>query len=171
MIDSWDSINGYDELSSNKLMTGNLVHPFANLRWQPKSMYLKQESELEGLGLLHYPSNFTQLPQLESPSLPLTMPSGSLSFASEIDDDENARGCAAAEKMVTDWRALDKLVASQLSQEDDFLGSKAVRGLHAEKGSEMALLFLENGNEEDSRLDGLLGSGPVDDLEFCIFEE
>ncbi|KAG0490246.1 hypothetical protein HPP92_007109 [Vanilla planifolia] len=86
-------------------------------------MYLKQESELEGPAFFT-PQQLHPAPTAREPFLPLTMPSGSLSFASEIDDDENARGCAAAEKMVTDWRALDKPVASQLSQEDDFLGSR-----------------------------------------------
>ncbi|KAJ6989634.1 3-oxo-5-alpha-steroid 4-dehydrogenase family protein isoform 1 [Populus alba x Populus x berolinensis] len=73
--------------------------------------------------------NFVQLPQLESPSLPLIKrPSSSVSLISENNnsnkevEEQNRMLSNNSTQKVTDWRALDKFVASQLSQEDTYDG-------------------------------------------------
>ncbi|PKA60447.1 NAC domain-containing protein 7 [Apostasia shenzhenica] len=138
-----------------------IVDPLEYLHGRPpENLYsLKQESELEGLALLQpAASSFVQLPQLASPSLPL------ISVASENDDDELAGvGCSAGER-VTDWRALDKFVASQLmiSQEDGFVGGLVCEG----EVSEMGLLLVDdqNGRGEETKMN-------EGGFAFCVFEK
>ncbi|KAI9081278.1 hypothetical protein K1719_036778 [Acacia pycnantha] len=75
----------------------------------------KQEIEVDTLIHSSDPLFIQQLPQLESPSLVLTKwPSSSDNKNSNEEDDPTTK------KVTTDWRALDKFVASQLSQEDSF---------------------------------------------------
>lgn len=63
------------------------------------------------------------------------------------ENEEEREGNYAVER-VTDWRALDKFVASQLSPEDGF-----VVDFEAEDNdSEMAFLLVGNGKEEDGKV-------------------
>lgn len=74
---------------------------------RPHGGICKQEfSELEYLA-----GPFLQLPQLGSPSVP------AVAAAPENEEDDPARGGGGEPEPVTDWRALDRLIASQLSQE------------------------------------------------------
>ncbi|KAE8695134.1 3-oxo-5-alpha-steroid 4-dehydrogenase family protein isoform 1 [Hibiscus syriacus] len=91
----------------------------------PPNFSSKQETEPETLNFAHL-DQFVQLPQLESPSLPLTKNASSISVISynnthhkEEEDRKQKTMWNSAEK-VTDWRTLDKFVASQLSQEDRY---------------------------------------------------
>ncbi|XP_038978223.1 NAC domain-containing protein 37-like isoform X2 [Phoenix dactylifera] len=166
-VDVWDSNFGYDEASR---ASSSFADPIEYLQRQPESLLCKQETELDPLNLLHS-NQFLQLPQLESPSLPLPKPPSLLSVAAENEDEEPTRGCNAIEK-VTDWRALDKFVASQLSQEDGFSAERVVSDFGVDDDSDMALLLLQSGREEVGKLNGFLSSGGPDcDVGICVFEK
>ena len=91
----------------------------------------KQELEiLQYNSVAHHDANFLQqLPQLESPKVPQSAPSipyGSSSLTHE----DHMQHChqqslnslyadQAVDQVTTDWRVLDKFVASQLSHEQD----------------------------------------------------
>lgn len=81
-----------------------------------------------------------------------------LSIATENEDEEQTRGSNAIEKL-TDWRALDKFVASQLSQEDRLSAERVVSDFGVDNDSDMALLLLQGGREEVGKLNGFLISG------------
>lgn len=148
-------------------------------------MYCKQEIEADALSSFMDSNNdqFVQLPQLESPSLPLIKrPPSSTSIVSkdEDEDQEQFNDKNNAEK-VTDWRALDKFVASQLSQEDrlfdeDQIGESSFtrRGGHKDCDDDMALLLLQRSrDEEEDKLNGFLNSSSHDhcDIGICLFEK
>ncbi|XP_010933936.3 NAC domain-containing protein 37 [Elaeis guineensis] len=167
VVDVWDSNYGYDDPSR---VRSSIVNPMEYLQMQPKSLLCKQETELDHLNLLHSNQLF-QLPQLESPSLPLVKQPSLLSIATENEDEEQTRSCNAIDK-VTDWRALDKFVASQLSQEDRFSAERVVSDFGADNDSDMALLLLQSGREEVGKLNGFLTSGePECDIGICVFEK
>ncbi|XP_062201318.1 NAC domain-containing protein 105-like [Phragmites australis] len=132
--------------------------------------HFKQEPpKLGAAALLHYSSRLVELPQLESPPLPNQVSHGA-SAGGEGSYDADAREGAA---VTTDWRALDRFVAAQLSPEEDHFG----RGLRQECNNppgaqagdnddvtDMAALLLVDGvREEDA---GLLGS--VASLSACL---
>lgn len=121
----------YDEQPSNNVTT--MVHDpcmisrqsHENILVAAQNMMImcKQESEggtMENINLIHSSDDpFVQLPQLESPSLPLMKrpSSTSGSLPDMINDSSNERN---KKRKVTDWRDLDKFVASQLmSQEEE----------------------------------------------------
>ncbi|RVX16616.1 NAC domain-containing protein 37 [Vitis vinifera] len=107
---------------------------------------------------------------LESPSLPLMKRPSSVSLISENNEEEDqTRGCNNAEK-VTDWRALDKFVASQLSQEDRYEGD-GVSSFGAHHNSDMALLLLQSSRDEANKLNGFLNSSSDCDIGICVFEK
>ncbi|KAJ6739950.1 hypothetical protein OIU79_000161 [Salix purpurea] len=74
---------------------------------------------------------------------------------------------------VTDWRALDKFVASQLSHEDRYDGDGVSSFVGAENNSsDMPLLLLQSGRDEgNNKFNGLLSSSPDCDFGICIFEK
>ncbi|XP_038982599.1 NAC domain-containing protein 37-like isoform X2 [Phoenix dactylifera] len=168
VVDVWDSNYGYDEPSR---VISAMVNPIEYLQMQPKTLLCKQETERDRLNLLHSKQLF-QLPQLESPPLPLVKQPSPLSTAMENEDEEQTRGCNAIEK-VTDWRALDKFVASQLSQEDRFSAQQVVSDFGVDSDPEdIALLLLQSGREEVGKMNGLLTSGgPECDIGICVFEK
>ncbi|KAG1362355.1 NAC domain-containing protein 37 [Cocos nucifera] len=167
VVDVWDSNYGYDEPSR---MSSSIVNPMEYLLRQPRNLLCRQETEPDHLNLLHSNQLF-QLPQLESPSLPLVKQPSLLSIVTENEDEEQTRGCNAIEK-VTDWRALDKFVASQLSQEDRFSAERVVSDFGADNDSDMALLLLQSGRLEVGKLNGFLTSGePECDIGVCEFEK
>ncbi|KAM0946748.1 putative transcription factor NAM family [Dioscorea sansibarensis] len=128
-----------------------------------RSALCKQESnEIENLNLLNS-NQFVQLPQLESPSMPIVKKTSVVSMSCENED--------GAEK-VTDWRTLDKFVASQLSHEERYDAEQCSELGHVvDKNSEMALLLLGSGDEEGSKLNGLLSSSLDCDFGICAFDK
>ncbi|XP_020596826.1 NAC domain-containing protein 105-like [Phalaenopsis equestris] len=135
----------------------------------PKDFFLNQEMVLPGglTKLLQCPNAFLQLPHLESPHpFPLIKTSCSSSVsvnAGSVHEKEGDReGSCAGDQRVTDWRALDKFVASQLSREDGFVGDCEA----GENGSEMAFLLVDDGGEEEGRMK----ESCVGDVGFCVFE-
>ncbi|CAL4928792.1 unnamed protein product [Urochloa decumbens] len=197
MAMAWESSYSYREVSvmggAAAAEAAAFVDPnaaYAQIRRQSKSAHFKQEAELDGgAALLHYSSHqLVELPQLESPSAPLAPNTSQASPADEVDDggaDSGRRGKKArADKMATDWRALDKFVASQLSPTEcggagsleaaaaADVGSQLVE--HGEDADDMAaLLFLNSdGREEAERWTGLLGpAGGDGDFGLCVFEK
>lgn len=88
----------------------------------PSSSHLacKQETEGDNLNFINNVNSddFLQLPQLESPSL-LLMKRPISSVSEEEPDAQDS----SSKRLVADWRALDKFVASQLSQEERYNSS------------------------------------------------
>ncbi|CAL4915249.1 unnamed protein product [Urochloa decumbens] len=130
-------------------------YPYYNDPVLASTARFKQESpELDGAAaaLLQYSSRLAELPQLESPPLPNHQQGSHRSLAA--DGGEGA----------TDWRALDRFVASQLTPDEQqgHCGNKAL-GMHAGDGEDateddmVALLLLDGAAalHEDA---GLLGS-------------
>lgn len=123
----------------------------------------KQESPEDGAAaaasaaLLQYSSRLAELPQLESP--PLMPHQGSHRAVADGEGDSAA---------TTDWRALDRFVASQLSPDEErsgqglhpeYCGGKQPLGTHAgdnEDATDMAALLLLDGVRHGEA--GLLGS-------------
>ncbi|XP_052195238.1 NAC domain-containing protein 37-like isoform X2 [Diospyros lotus] len=171
-IEGWDSAYFYDEPSG----VSSVVDPLDFItKQQQQQNFLAQnficKQELEAAESLNH---FVQLPQLESPSqLPLLKrPSSSISLISEHNDDyhQQPRGCNnnnGSKKVTTDWRDLDKFVASQLSQEDRY----EEPSFGANSSSDMALLLLQSGRGEANELTGLLSSGTERDIGICIFDK
>ncbi|KAL6645421.1 hypothetical protein ACP70R_017029 [Stipagrostis hirtigluma subsp. patula] len=158
---------------------------YAQIGRPSKSARFKQEAELDGAAaFLQYSSHLVDLPQLESPSAPLA-PNPSRASAGQ-EDGGNKRGKskrAQADKVSTDWRALDKFVASQLSPAECGGSLEATAAAAAAVGSQLdhgeddmaALLFLNSdGREEAERWAGLLsstGAGGDGDLGICVFDK
>lgn len=119
-----------------------------------------------------------QLPQLNSPSMPLIKLPSTVSIGSPNEEDyeeEKAmmRGCSNIEK-VTDWRDLDKFVASQLSHGERSDEGERVSEFGRHENTDMALLLLQSSGssrEEGSKINELLSSGSVCDIGICIFEK
>lgn len=111
---------------------------------------------------------FVQLPQLESPSLPLikrSSPSLISLYDDQEDQDQQNVNNKINNKKVTDWRALDKFVASQLSQEDN-IGESSFSGGGHRDSNETASLFLQRSRDEDE--DHKLNAC---DIGICMFEK
>ncbi|KAK1261855.1 NAC domain-containing protein 7 [Acorus gramineus] len=162
----WDSRYSYDEPNN----VNTLFDPVNHLRRHPCNLECKQETEF-----LEKISHFNQLPQLQSPSMPLIRRPSTISVSLDKEEEEEEvviTGVSNAKnKMnnnvvenVTDWRDLDKFVASQLSHGE---------GVHDD--SELSLLLLRSGSEreeEGEELSEFLGSGGAHcGIEICIFEE
>ncbi|XP_050109647.1 NAC domain-containing protein 37-like isoform X2 [Malus sylvestris] len=178
-IEGWDSSYFYEELNGLTSVADPTNYMISR---QPQSFLsqnfmCKQETEADSLNFLHS-DPFVQLPQLESPSLPLIKRPSSTSLISEnnieIEDQQSIRGCNDAKK-VTDWRALDKFVASQLSQEERYEGDGGA-SFGANDESDMALLLLQSSSARDeddqlgNKLNGFLNSTTDCDIGICIFE-
>ncbi|XP_077246208.1 vascular related NAC-domain protein 1 [Tasmannia lanceolata] len=163
-VEGWDSSYCYDEQSG----VSSIIDSIDYLQRQQQNFVCKQEIEVDNLNYLHS-DQFVQLPHLENPSLPLINRPSLVSFASENEDEEQIRGCNYIEK-VTDWRALDKFVASQLSQEDR-CDSERVSNFDVHQNSDLALLLLQSSREEGNKLNGFLNSGSDCDIGICIFDK
>ncbi|CAN6294493.1 unnamed protein product [Urochloa humidicola] len=128
----------------------------------------KQESppELDGASaasaasaaaLLHYSSSrLAELPQLESPPLP-NQQGSHRSLATDGEGD-----CPAA----TDWRALDRFVASQLTPDENHGGQLGTHAGDGEDETDMVALLLLDGAARHEADAGLLGS--VADPAACL---
>ncbi|KAL4378154.1 hypothetical protein GQ457_02G013840 [Hibiscus cannabinus] len=194
-IEQWDSSYFYDEASG--IGSGStIVDPIDYIPRQqpqnflPPNMLCKQEIEADNLNFLHC-DQFVQLPQLESPSLPLLKRPNSIPLISENsknyhDKEEeyqqqqqqkkNKLSCDNSKK-VTDWRALDKFVASQLSQEMRYGGDEGVSSFEAsnDSNSDMALLLLQSsgnvGEEGNYTLNEFSNPSPDCDIGICVFDK
>ncbi|KAB5547544.1 hypothetical protein DKX38_010950 [Salix brachista] len=179
-IEGWDSSYFYEESSG----VSSVVDPIDYIARQPQNFLAqnflcKQETEGDNLSFMQS-ENYVQLPQLESPSLPLIKrPSSSISLISENnnsnreEEEQNRMLSGNSAQKVTDWRALDKFVASQLSQEDRYDGDGVSSFVGAENNSsDMSLLLLQSGRDEGSnKFNGFLSSSPDCDLGIFIFEK
>ncbi|KAK8996307.1 hypothetical protein V6N11_076547 [Hibiscus sabdariffa] len=193
-IEQWDSSYFYDEASG----ISTVVDPMDFISRQqpqnflPPNMLCKREIiEADNLNFVHC-DQFVQLPQLESPSLPLIKRPNSTSLISDNNTTTTTNYCEGEEveeefqqqqkkknrslcdntERVTDWRALDKFVASQLSQEIRYGGDGS--------NSDMALLLLQSssngggGAEEEEgnyKLNEFLNSSPDCDIGICVFDK
>ncbi|MBA0862387.1 hypothetical protein Goshw_007829 [Gossypium schwendimanii] len=185
-IEGWESRCFYDEPSG----LSSVIDPMEYLSKQPQKFlpYCKEETEADNLDFV-YCDQFVELPQLESPSLPLINKPASISLISENivnygeeEEEEEAdkkRMCNANSKKVTDWRALDKFVASQLSHEDRYNNGNQERAsissfdANSSSNSDMeALLLLQSSREERNKLKELLNSSTSHyDVGICIFDQ
>ncbi|KAK1303331.1 NAC domain-containing protein 7 [Acorus calamus] len=163
----WDSrYSSYDE-SINASMTA--VDPINYLQRHPHDLECKRETEnVENL------SHFIQLPQLESPSLPLLKRPSSIIASDNYEEEDvlitrdTSNQVNNVDEKVRDWRDLDKFVASQLSHSNNTSRYDGDQG-ESHSDSELTLLLL-HGNEEGAKLGEFLGSGDRG-IEICIFEK
>ncbi|XP_012065502.1 NAC domain-containing protein 37 isoform X2 [Jatropha curcas] len=183
-IEGWDSSYFYDESSG----VSTVIDPVDYISRQPQNFLAqnflcKQEIEADNLSFMHSDS-FVQLPQLESPSLPLIKRPSSVSLITEnnnnrnnnnnTNNEEEDRTRECKNKTVTDWRALDKFVASQLSQEDRYDGDNVVSSFGEGNGDfDTSLLLLQSssGRDEGNKFNGFLSSSSDCDIGICIFEK
>lgn len=138
-----------------------------------QSFMCKQEIEADNTNLVRS-DQFVQLPQLESPSLPLMKrPMSSISLVSDNNEEEENNVIISNNKVTTDWRELDKFVASQFCQEERYgeLEDGGLRfingGTNDDNNGGMGLVL-----EEGERLNGLLSSRADScDIGICIFDK
>ncbi|MBA0635735.1 hypothetical protein Godav_026100 [Gossypium davidsonii] len=170
----WESSYFYDEASG----MSSVVDPIDYISRQnflPPNLLCKKEADNYSNFVDHSDDQFVELPQLESPSLPLIKRPSSISEKTkhEEEDDEELNNS----KKLTDWRALDKFVASQLSQEDRFEG-EGVSSFDAinnnnnsnSNNSDMALMLLQDSSrEEGNKLNEFLNSSSDCDIGICLF--
>ncbi|KAI8537038.1 hypothetical protein RHMOL_Rhmol10G0303700 [Rhododendron molle] len=200
-IEGWDSAYFYDDQpSSMSTVVDSIDYVSRNpnsSNFLSQNFLCKQELEADNLSFINSDHDpFVQLPQLESPSLPLIKrPTPSISLISENneEDDQQIRGYYNNndnnnnhnQLKVTDWRSLDKFVASQLSQEDryDESSNHILHGMSSfghQKvidNSDMAPLplYLQSDYaEEGSKINGFFSSSSnsddCDNIGICIFE-
>ncbi|KAK4393833.1 NAC domain-containing protein 37 [Sesamum angolense] len=185
--EGWDSTYYYEESTRVSSIVDSIDY-IARQHQQPQpSAFLAQnlicKQETEATESLHFVQSdqFVQLPQLESPSLPMIKRPGSTSIATEMNNTEDdhtsdkymTRGISSSSKKVTDWRDLDKFVASQLSHGDGYDGVNVV-GPSFESGSDsdFGLLLLQSGREEAAgpKLSELSTTSDCD-FGICIFNK
>jgi hypothetical protein len=184
---AWDSSFAYR--GPNVMVDPNAA--YGQISQQSKNARFKQEAVMDGAAaafLQYSASHLVELPQLESPSAPLLATNASQASTEEDSTGGGGRRRAKkarTEKVSTDWRALDKFVASQLSPADGGGGMEATAPSAAGVGSLdhhcseeteddlAALLFLNSdGREEVERWAELLGpAGGDSDLGICVFEK
>ncbi|KAK7386559.1 hypothetical protein VNO78_26892 [Psophocarpus tetragonolobus] len=173
-IEGWDRNYLYDEQASG---VSSVVDPIdlmlrQSQRFSAQNFMYKQEVEADNLSFMHA-EQLVQLPHLESPSLPLVKKQSSVSLISDNKEDDSQKGLLSNTNKVTDWRALDKFVASQLSQEErhEIEGMSSFATLHA--SSDMAWLLLQNSREnERNKFNPFLNTSSSDcDIGICVFEK
>ncbi|XP_062146715.1 NAC domain-containing protein 7-like isoform X2 [Alnus glutinosa] len=124
-VGEYESACWYDDQQVTSFMPELLDSPEPFTSYHHHHYHCKQEPEF------HHPNNFLQLPQLESPKIPQSvLPYGSALQSSTLTQEEHMNSFYSnneqAVDQVTDWRVLDKFVASQLSHGDDQDASKAI---------------------------------------------
>ncbi|KAK3011617.1 hypothetical protein RJ639_011685 [Escallonia herrerae] len=176
-MEAWDSTFFYDEPSG----VSSVVDPLDYITRQAPNFFdknsfmCKQEIEADNLNIFVHADQFVQLPQLDSPSLPLIKrPASSMSLVSKNNEEEDqpVRECNSITdaNKVTDWRALDKFVASQLSQEERYEG-EGVSSFGQDDDMAAFLLLQSGGREEGPKLNGFLSSSSDRDIGICIFDK
>ncbi|CAJ1942395.1 unnamed protein product [Sphenostylis stenocarpa] len=177
-IEGWDRSYIYDEQASG---VNYSVDPIDRMLRQPQgnnisaqNFLYKQEIEADNLSFMHAEQLVhVQLPQLESPSMPLVKKQTSVSLISDnINNEDDYQKGLSNTKKVTDWRALDKFVASQLSQEERH-ETEAVTSFATHTSSEMAFLLHQNTREnEKNKFNPFLNTSSSDcDIGICVFEK
>ncbi|KAI3766591.1 hypothetical protein L2E82_16655 [Cichorium intybus] len=124
----WDSNYFYDESSFTKSTMDDFITTNPSYFLPTQSFMCKHELEAaENLNYVHC-DQFMELPQLEIPSLLSTkMPISLISEYNQEDDriigrnNNNNNFINNDMKEMTDWRDLDKVVASQLSLEENII--------------------------------------------------
>ncbi|KAG8660012.1 hypothetical protein MANES_02G102300v8 [Manihot esculenta] len=185
--EGWDSSYFYDESS----VVSSVIDPTDYISRQPQNFmpqnfFCKQETETDNLSFMQS-DDFVQLPQLESSTLPLIKRPSLISLIpqnnnsnnnnnKDDEEEEQARGCNINnlnnnKKKITDWRAFDKFVASQLSQEDRYNCENAVSSFGEENSSDMSLLLLQSGRDDENKFNGFLSSCSDCDIGICIFDK
>jgi hypothetical protein len=137
-------------------------HRLDYLQNQTKTSLLgKKESELDNLSFLAHPNNFVQLPELDVNAQLHNLPS--LSTVNNLVEEQS--NVARSMPGVTDWRALDKFVASQLSPEENFGADQtpSVSGT-CNESEEVAFLLLQGEQDEFGSFNELLSS----DASHCL---
>ncbi|KAI4386801.1 hypothetical protein MLD38_004702 [Melastoma candidum] len=122
----------------------------------PSQLMCKQEvvtdraSAADDLSFFNDPDDyFLHMPHLEGPSMPLIK-----SKAARSNVDSHCRNTA------TDWRALDKFVASQLSQEEKLyeIDVEPTMSSYQDRVAASFLLLEDEGDDEDGKLSAFLSS-------------
>lgn len=176
-MEGWDSSYMYEESSGVSSVVDPLDHYLSSRQQHSflgQNLLCKQELEAENLSFMQSAADsFVQLPQLESPSLPLMKrPSSSISLNNEEEEQNRS-----ANKKVTDWRALDKFVASQLSQDQERFEGDGESSFGPHHDSDLALLLLQTSSdsgrdEGNNKLNGFLNPTSSDcDIGICIFDK
>ncbi|RDY06802.1 NAC domain-containing protein 37, partial [Mucuna pruriens] len=170
-IEGWDRSGSYllyDEQASG---VSSVVDPIDHILRQPQrfsaqNFMYKQEIEADNLSFVHA-DQLVQLPQLESPSLPMVKRQSSVSLISDNNEEDYQKGLSNTKKVI-DWRALDKFVASQLSPEIEGVSSFATHS-----SSDMALLLLQSSRDnEGNKFNPFLNTSSSDsDIGICMFEK
>ncbi|KAF3340378.1 NAC domain-containing protein 7 isoform X2 [Carex littledalei] len=136
------------------------------LQNQTKSSLLcKKENELDNLTFLAHSNNFVQLPELQSPTPNVNAqlhPLPVISVNNQVGDQSEV---ATSTHSVTDWRALDKFVAAQLSPEERFSADQVASISGAcHESEEVALLLLDSDQDEFCSFSDLLSA----DASHCL---
>lgn len=181
MVEGWESNYFYDEATTATI--SSIVDPLEYITRQPpnlsnnnfNNLLCKQETSMDqaaenNLNFSYTNSDqFIQLPQLESPSLPLLKrPISSMSLVSDNNNNNNNNHDEDGSKNVTaDWRALDKFVASQLSHEETTLYEDDQHNC-----SDLGMLLLLSDRGEGPKLNEILSSSSEDsDIGICLFDK
>ncbi|CAA7022119.1 unnamed protein product [Microthlaspi erraticum] len=196
--ETWSSSYFYDEVTSNGV--NSVMDPIDYISNQQhhifgKGMMCKQELEgmVDGLNYMQSNHQFIQLPQLQSPSLPLMKrPSSAMSITSmdnnnnyklSVEDVESFGSLISSEnkrkkkknqvRMTGDWRELDKFVASQLmSQEDNGTSSFIDHHIdHEDMDMDSSMLLLNEREEENMFISEFLSTNSDYDIGICVFNK
>lgn len=197
-IERWDRNYLYDEQACGSVSSTVVDHNIDLMvrQQQPQrfsaaqNFLYKQEEIIEegnnNLSFMHAEQQLVQLPHLESPSLPLAKKQSSVvspisdNINNNEDDDNPQKGLSnTTKKVTTDWRALDKFVASQLSQEErhEIEGVSSFATHHTTTSSDMALLLLQNNsreNERNNKFNPFFNTSSTisgSDIGICVFEK
>lgn len=193
-METWSSSYFYDEVTSTGV--NSVMDPIDYMANQQhdifgKGMMCKQELEgmVDGLNYMQSNHQFIQLPQLQSPSLPLMKrPSSSMSITSmdknnnyklTVEDEESFKSLISQEnkrkkkknqlRMTGDWRDFDKFVASQLmSQEDN--GTSSFIDHHEDMDMDSSMLLNER-EEENMFISEFLSTNSDYDIGICVFDK
>ncbi|KAM0872110.1 hypothetical protein ACQ4PT_038932 [Festuca glaucescens] len=197
MVERWDANYSYHEANAMGGAAEAFANPIMTAQMGRSARFKEEVEQMDGAAaLLRYTSNhLVELPQLESPSAPLPRKKASAEQEEEEDAMDAGRrrrpGKTARvdNETTTDWRALDKFVASQLSPaecgalEGNPASSTAAAACassqeqldHHDDDDMAALLFLNSdGRDEMERWTGLLssaGTGVDGDLGICVFDK
>lgn len=186
---TWDSSFCYEEPSSMSTIIDSM--DYLQPKNQPRSVLCKKEVELESFCNSLSSDPFVQLPHLDSPSLlppkkqlpisnyMITNTTSCPQVVCEQEDERpnskrSRRSCDHYVDKVTDWRDLDKFVASQLSQGDGFdhVGVPNNIALHDPENPDVGLFLMHsNPAEERNRVNEFWSSATSEyDIGICIFE-
>ncbi|ESQ50654.1 hypothetical protein EUTSA_v10022756mg [Eutrema salsugineum] len=196
-METWSSSYFYDEVVSSGI--NSVIDPIEYISNQQhnifgKGLMCKQELEgmFDGLNYMQSDHQFIQLPQLQSPSLPLMKrPSSSMSIAS-VDNNNNYKLSLQEEESFEsilskenkrkkknkimlggDWRELDKFVASQLMSEEDH-GTSGYIGHHHINHEDMEMdssMSLNDRDEENRFISEFLSTNLDYDIGICVFDK